>query len=166
MWQRLDVGTMSSVWLPWAQRCYSAPGRLPDHISAGQNRSHVGRTDESRNRSGSERTEVHVDTAGECSARLVGASVWRGSVEFIFHGSVLKITINSTNRFQAGQAFWLWKVNLLKTSSAHAWKGSVQHWRVREKHPSPAQFWPSYHQMGFEGAEGRQAQKLFSFLFF
>ena len=38
----------------------------------------MGRTDESRNRSGSERTEVHVDTAGECSARLVGASVWRG----------------------------------------------------------------------------------------
>lgn len=36
-------------------------------------------------------------------------------VEFIFHGSMMKITINSTNRFQVGQAFWLWKVNLLSS---------------------------------------------------
>lgn len=35
-------------------------------------------------------------------------------VEFIFHGSVIKI-INCTSRFQVGQAFWLWKVNLLSS---------------------------------------------------
>lgn len=58
---------------------------------------------------------------------MMGESIRNLFVEFIFHGSVLKITINSTNRFQVGQAFWLWKVNLLKTSSAHAWKGSIQH---------------------------------------
>lgn len=36
-------------------------------------------------------------------------------VEFIFHGSMTKITTSSTNRFQVGQAFSVWKVNLLSS---------------------------------------------------
>lgn len=36
------------------------------------------------------------------------------SVEFLFHGWIIKI-INSTNRFQVGQARWLWKVHLLSS---------------------------------------------------
>ena len=45
---------------------------------------------------------------------MMGQSIKTLFVEFVFHGPMMKI-INSTNRFQVGQVFWLCKVNLLST---------------------------------------------------
>lgn len=77
-------------------------------------------------------------------------------VEFVFHGPMMKITISSTNRFPVGQAFSVWKVNLLSSELRPRLEGLRTTMTCKAKHPSPAQFWSSPRQMGFGGVGGER----------
>lgn len=77
-------------------------------------------------------------------------------VEFVFNGPMMKITISSTNSFPVGQAFSVWKVNLLSSELRLHLEGLRTTMTCKAKHPSLAQFWSSHHQMGFGGLGGER----------